>query len=337
MAQCFIIAEAGVNHNGDVDAGRKLIDAAAQAGANAVKFQTFKAEEIASQSAPKAPYQTAATGSGSQLEMLRTLELSEEDHFRLKEHAESQNIQFCSTAFDPSSVDFLEALGVPFFKIPSGEITNYPLITHIAGKSKPVILSTGMSTLTEVKTALSWLGDGPQPSASLPNISILHCVSAYPAPADAVNLKCLQSLSQSLQHAVGYSDHSLGIEIPIAAVAVGASVLEKHFTLDRTLPGPDHKASLEPAELIEMIRAIRLVESALGDGEKKPAACELENLNTVRRGIVAALPIKTGERFSEKNITVRRPARGLPASEWPRIIGQAADRDFKINEPIEQS
>jgi N,N'-diacetyllegionaminate synthase len=334
---CFIIAEAGVNHNGDVDAGRKLIDAAARAGADAVKFQTFKAEELVAQSAPKAPYQTTTTGAGSQLEMLQALELSEEDHFQLKEHAESQNIQFCSTAFDPSSVDFLEKLGVPFFKIPSGEITNYPLITHIARKSKPVILSTGMSELTEVKTALSWLGDGPQANDNLPGISILHCVTAYPAPVNAVNLKCMQSMSQSLGHPVGYSDHSLGLEIPIAAVALGATVLEKHFTLDRTLPGPDHNASLEPAELCEMVAAIRLIENALGDGKKKPAVCELENLSSVRRGIVATQVIKAGEQFSENNITVRRPVHGLPASEWPRIIGRNAERDFKINEPIDRS
>jgi N-acetylneuraminate synthase len=332
---CFIIAEAGVNHNGDLDLARRLVDVAADAGADAVKFQTFRASEIASPAAPRARYQTAAVGEGGQQDMLRALELSEDDHVALSRHAAERGILFSSTAFDPQGVDLLERLDVPFLKIPSGEITNYPLIRHVTAKRRPVILSTGMSTLEEVRTAVGWLGDGPVAAGGLPALTVLHCVSAYPAPAEDINLRCVASLARDLDVPAGYSDHSLGIEIPIAAVALGARVIEKHFTVSRDLDGPDHRASLEPDELTRMVAGIRMVERALGDGRKRPAESEMENIGPVRRGIVARRPIGAGELFSEENLAVRRPAVGVSAAAWPSVIGRAAPRAFAENEPIE--
>ena len=332
---CFIIAEAGVNHNGDVMLGHRLIDAAADAGADAIKFQTFRAENLVTASGAKAPYQISTTGPGSQFDMLRSLELSPDDHPALKEHAEQRGLLFASTAFDLESVDFLDELGVPFHKIPSGEITNYPLVRRIAEKGKPVILSTGMSTLEEVETAVSWLSDGPLASDRLPALTVLHCVSAYPAPADQLNLRCIETLARQLNIPTGYSDHSAGIEMPIAATALGARVIEKHFTMDRGMPGPDHAASLEPDELKAMTLGIEKVMAALGDGHKAPAACERENIKVVRRSIVARGDIKQGELFSDTNLTAKRPANGRSPAEWPEIIGRTAPRDFQPDEPIE--
>lgn len=334
---CFIIAEAGVNHNGDLARARELIDTARHAGADAVKFQTFRADELSTTATPKTPYQSAATGEGNQHEMLRALELSEDDHIALAQHASDRNILFSSTAFDPQGVDLLESLDVPFYKIPSGEITNYPLITHIGSKRKPVILSTGMSTLEEVRTAIDWLGDGPQSDDRLPSLTVLHCVTAYPAPETELNLRCIDTLARNLGVPTGYSDHSLGLEVPLAATALGATVIEKHFTLDRSLPGPDHKASLEPDELSSMVAGIHRISGALGDGTKRPAACELENIAPVRRAIVACRRIEAGETFSTDNIAVRRPANGISAANWPTVLGQTAGRAFDPNEPIEIS
>jgi N-acetylneuraminate synthase len=332
---CFIIAEAGVNHNGDIALAHRLVDAAADAGADAVKFQTFRAEKLVTAAAAKASYQVATTGTGPQIDMLRALELAPEAHAALKNHAEDRGLLFASTAFDIESVDFLDRLGVPFHKIPSGEITNFPLVRHIARKAKPTILSTGMSTLEEVRAATGWLATGPQASSRLPALTVLHCVTAYPAPPDHLNLRCIETLARELGVPAGYSDHSTGIEMPIAATALGASVVEKHFTLDRTLPGPDHAASLEPDKLATMVGAIRNVARALGDGAKIPAPSEAENRDVIRRAIVARRPIRRGEIFTDANLDTKRPATGLSAALWPDIVGRAAPRDFRADEPIE--
>lgn len=332
---CFVIAEAGVNHNGDVALAHRMVDAAADARADAIKFQTFRAERVVVAAGAKAPYQTRTTGAGTQMDLLRSVELMPEAHAQLKAHADQRGILFASTAFDSESVDILDRLGVPFHKIPSGEITNYPLVRHVGSKEKPVILSTGMSTLEEVGHAAEWLREGPRPSDRLPALTVLHCVTAYPAPAEQLNLHCMQTMSRELSLPVGYSDHSAGIEIPMAAVALGATVLEKHFTLDRNMSGPDHAASLEPGELAAMIAAIRNVERALGDGIKRPTACEAENLRVVRRALVALRPIRAGERFSAANVTAKRPADGVSPARWLDVMGRAAPRDFKVDEPID--
>lgn len=335
VARCVVIAEAGVNHNGDIALAHRLVDVAADAGTDVVKFQTFRADAIATGSAPKAAYQNRTTGEGSQVEMLRRLELSEAAHRELKQHAEERGLLFASTAFETEGVDFLVGLGVPFLKVPSGEITNYPLLAHIASKQCPVILSTGMSTLTEVQRAVRWLGDGPRPSERLPALTVLHCVTAYPAPSDQLNLRCVQTLADDIGVPSGYSDHSLGIEMSIAAVALGASVIEKHFTLDRGLRGPDHAASLEPGELATMVAAIRGVAVALGDGVKVPAPCERENIAIARRAIVAARAIHAGEAFSRENLALKRPAMGVSAAQWQDVIGRCAPREFRPDELIE--
>lgn len=324
-----------MNHNGNIETAHRLIDVAADSGADAVKFQTFRASELATAAAPKARYQTQTTDSGSQFDMLRSLELSDESHFELARHAAQRSILFSSTAFSPEGVDLLSRLGVPFFKIPSGEITNYPLVTHIAQQRRPVILSTGMSTLEEIETAVEWLGNGPEESALLPPLTVLHCITSYPAPASEINLRCIETLRRDLALPVGYSDHSAGTEISIAAAAMGAEVIEKHFTLDRKLAGPDHSASLEPSELASLISAIRNVTASLGDGVKRPAESERENLLPVRRAIVARRSIVAGEAYTPENVAVRRPAVGLPASEWPEVIGRLAPRNFSADEPIE--
>lgn len=355
----FVIAEAGVNHNGSLDLARELIEAAAQAGADAVKFQTFKASEIVSRHAPKAAYQQRNTDQGeSQLEMIRKLELSVEDHRVLIAHARQSGIEFLSTPFEMRSLALLvDELGLRTIKIPSGEITNAPFLVQIARTGCRMILSTGMSTLGEVESALSMLAygglrpvDQPPGAAAFEaaymsaagqtllreRVVLLHCTTEYPAPVADVNLKAMDVMAQAFGLPVGYSDHTEGIHIAVAAVARGARVIEKHFTLDRNLPGPDHKASLEPAELRATVSAIRDVEAALGDGIKCPSAAELKNRAVVRKSLVAACPIAAGELYSEENLTCKRPGTGvLPTAYWNRL-GTAAARDYAADELIDE-
>jgi N,N'-diacetyllegionaminate synthase len=328
-----IIAEAGVNHNGDLELARQLIDAAASAGADAVKFQTFRAEDLVVPDARKADYQTEHTQADqSQLDMLKQLELSEQDHRVLVEHSQAKGIRFLSTGFDIPAVDFLVGLGVDRLKVPSGEITNYPLLQHIGGLSLPVILSTGMADLQEIRDALAILtGAGLDKG----QVTVLHCTTAYPTPYADVNLRAMMLMREELDVAVGYSDHTPGIEVATAAVALGATIIEKHFTLDRSLPGPDHQASLEPEELGALVRSIRNVEAALGEARKIVTPSEEKNKAVARKSIVASRAIRAGEIFSPSNLTVKRPGTGLSPMEWPKIIGTKASRDFQINEAIE--
>lgn len=329
----FIIAEAGVNHNGDLDKARRLIDAAAKAGCDAVKFQTFRASGLVARSAGMAEYQKVNTGRAeSQYDMLKRLELDDEAHYVLKRHAAEQGIVFFSTAFDMISLEFLCALDIPVWKIPSGEITNYPYLARIAGLGKPVILSTGMATVAEIDEAVRVLLEH---GLARDRLCILHCNTDYPTPMRDVNLKAMATLGQTFGTAFGYSDHTLGIEIPVAATALGARVLEKHFTLDRKLPGPDHKASLEPDELSRMVEAVRMIEAALGDGIKRPSPSESKNRGVARKSVVAARPIRAGERFSEENLAVKRPGGGISPMEWPRLIGHVAVRDFGEEEQVQ--
>ncbi len=330
-SKVFIIAEAGVNHNGRIDLAYQLIDAAKEAGADAIKFQTFKAENVVSRLAPKAEYQKKTTGSNeSQLGMIKKLELSFEDFVKLKKYCDKKGIMFLSTPFDHQSIDFLYDL-VDMYKIPSGEIINYPYLKYIAAKNKPIIMSTGMANLGEVESAIDIL---VKSGTKKENITILHCTTNYPCPYKEVNLKAMLTLKEVFKLTVGYSDHTLGIEVPIAAVAMGAKIIEKHFTLDKKLPGPDHKASLEPGELKEMIKAIRNIEMALGGGVKKPNKSEIEIMKVVRKSIVASTGIKKGEVFTKTNITVKRPGTGISPMRWDEVIGGKADRDFKDDELI---
>jgi N-acetylneuraminate synthase len=355
----FVIAEAGVNHNGSLDLARDLIDAAAQAGADAVKFQTFKASEIVSRHAPKAAYQQRSTDQGeSQLEMIGKLELSAGDHRVLIEHARQRGIDFLSTPFESRSLALLvDELGLRTIKIPSGEITNAPFLVQIARTGCRMILSTGMSTLREVESALATLAYGGLAPVGQPpgaaafeaaylsasgqallreRVVLLHCTTEYPAPVADVNLKAMDVMAQAFGMPVGYSDHTEGIHVAVAAVARGARVIEKHFTLDRSLPGPDHKASLEPAELRAMVSAIRDVEAALGDGVKRPSAAELKNRAVVRRSLVAACSIAAGEPYSEENLTCKRPGTGVsPTAYWNRL-GTAAARDYAADDLIDE-
>lgn len=329
----FIIAEAGVNHNGDLEMARRLIDAAADAGCDAVKFQTFRAEALVSRAAQMAEYQKTNTGrEESQYAMLKRLELSPEQHHVLMQHAAARGILMFSTAFDLHSVAFLRELDIPFWKIPSGEITNYPYLVQIAAIGRPVILSTGMATLAEISDAVNLLLEH---GLQREQLCILHCNTEYPTPWSDVNLRAMNSLAQAFGTASGYSDHTLGLEIPIAATALGARVIEKHFTLDRSLPGPDHKASLEPHELHGMVSAIRAIELSLGDGVKRPSASESRNRPIARKSIVAARAISAGEVFSEDNLTIKRPGTGLSPMLWPQLIGRRASRDFAEEELIE--
>ena len=317
---CFIIAEAGVNHDGSLDRARRLVDKAARAGADAVKFQTFQADRIASPAAPKADYQLRHTdASESQLEMLRRLELSSEDHVALFSLCQRSGIQFLSTPFDEGSADFLDELGVAAFKIGSGEITNTPLLMHVARKCKPVILSTGMSHLSEVDLAVNAVR-----SAGNDQLVLLHCVSSYPADPAEANLRAMHTMAQAFKTPVGYSDHTLGTEIAIAAVAMGARVVEKHFTLDRGSPGPDHRASLEPDELAALVRGIRSVEAAMGHGRKEPAASEADTARVARKSLVAAEDIPAGARLTEELIAIKRPGSGLPPAMRDQLIGRVA-------------
>ena len=314
----FVIAEAGVNHNGDLGLATQLIDVAISAGANAVKFQTFNAEAIAATDAPKADYQLATTMPGqSQLEMLRKLELSRDAHFTLKAYCDEQGITFLSTPFDQPSVDLLEVLGVPAYKVSSGDLTNLPLIDHVSRKGKPIIISTGMSTLEEVGTAVK-----TAQNAGCNELILLHCVSNYPATPDEVNLRAMRTMEQEFGVSVGFSDHTKGIAISLAAVALGAVIIEKHFTLDRNLPGPDHQASLEPMELATLVKDIRSVEHSLGDGRKKPTLAELETAKVARRSIMAGTSLKAGTVLQRDLLVLKRPGTGLPPSMVDSLIGR---------------
>ncbi|MBK5941190.1 N-acetylneuraminate synthase [Halochromatium roseum] len=328
----LIIAEAGVNHNGDLDLAKRLIDVAAEVGADLVKFQTFSAERLATQSAPKADYQTRTTDQAqSQFDMLRQLELSAEMHQTLITHCHARGIGFFSTGFDIQSLDYLASLGAERFKIPSGEITNLPYLRHVGTFGKPIILSTGMSTLGEIEAALEALEAAGTPHTC---VTVLHCNTEYPTPMADVNLRAMVTIGQAFGVAVGYSDHTPGIEVAIAAVALGASVIEKHLTLDRTLPGPDHKASLEPDEFAAMVRAIRNIEQALGDGIKRPSPSEAKNKPIARKSLVAARPICAGEPFTPENVTAKRPGTGLSPMRWDEVMGRMARRNFEADELI---
>lgn len=331
MQRVFIIAEAGVNHNGNIDLAKKMVDIAVEAKVNAIKFQTFRAENVVCKNAKKAAYQLETTeGTESQFDMLKKLELTECMHKELMAYCKEKQIQFLSTPFDIASVELLNTYDIPIMKIPSGEITNYPYLQRIGRTGKRVILSTGMSTLEEVRQAVTVLKENGSSE-----IILLHCNTEYPTPMQDVNLQAMITMQQELHLPVGYSDHTKGIEIPIAAVALGACVIEKHFTLDRTMEGPDHKASLEPDELKAMVGAIRNVEQALGNGVKVPSASEQKNIAIVRKSIVAKCDIKAGELFTEDNLTTKRPGNGLSPMEWNNVIGKQAEKDFKADEMIE--
>ncbi len=328
----FIIAEAGVNHNGSLDLAKKLIDVAAEAGADAVKFQTFKAEKLVSKKAQKAEYQKQTTDAAeSQYDMIKKLELDEPAHRELIRYCGEKKIRFLSTPFDHESIELLDALGMEIFKIPSGEITNLPYLRHIGGLGKEVILSTGMADLGEIEDALDLLVSSGTPKEK---ITILHATTEYPCPMDEVNLRAMGTIASAFGIRTGYSDHTRGIEVPIAAVAMGASVIEKHFTLDRTMEGPDHKASLEPDELCAMVAAIRNIEKALGEGIKKPSPSEAKNMAVARKSIVAARPIRAGEVFTSENIAIKRPGTGISPMRYDEIVGERAARDYEEDEPL---
>ena len=330
----LIIAEAGVNHNGDIKIAKQLINVAADCGADYVKFQTFSADRIVTKSADKAEYQKQSSDSSeSQFEMLKRLELSVEMHLELIEHCKHKSIKFLSTGFDIQSVDLLVGLGLNLVKIPSGEITNLPLLRHIGSLDLPVILSSGMSTMKEIGDALLILEQTGLPRAQ---ITVLHCTTEYPTPMDEVNLRAMNSIRNTLGVAVGYSDHTLGIEVSVAAVALGASVIEKHFTIDRSLPGPDHKASSEPVELVAMVKAIRNIEVALGSDVKEPTMSEIKNAHIARKSILASQKIEKGETLSTVNLVVKRPGNGMSPMLWDRLIGQVATRTYLPDEMIEQ-
>ncbi|QDV44208.1 N,N'-diacetyllegionaminic acid synthase [Stieleria neptunia] len=329
----YVIAEAGVNHNGSIRIARQLVDAAAEAGADAVKFQTFIASKLVTKGAVAAEYQTASTGESSQFQMLKELELSASDHEALMEYSAARNIQFLSTGFDGESVSMLSELGVPMFKIPSGEITNFPLLQIIASFQKPTVVSTGMASLAEIRQCVRVLCEN---GLTREKISVLHCNTQYPTPMADVNLRAMLTIRDAIPEiTVGYSDHTLGIEIPIAAVALGAKLIEKHFTLDRAMPGPDHAASLEPDELKKMVSAIRNTEAAMGDGVKRVSPSELPNVIVARKSIVAAIPIQAGDIFTESNLTTKRPATGRSPMDWLQVIGSRAGRAYQVDEQID--
>jgi N,N'-diacetyllegionaminate synthase len=329
----LIIAEAGVNHNGDLDIAKRLIDVAAEAGADLVKFQTFNADRLTTKYANKAEYQDKTTDENeSQLEMLRRLELTYDMHKELIAYCEQCGIGFFSTGFDIKSIKLLVELGLKLFKIPSGEITNLPYLRHIASYGKPVIISTGMSTLNEIEAALKVLMKN---GLKREKITVLHCNTEYPTPMCDVNLNAMCSIRDEFGVEVGYSDHTQGIEVAIAAVALGATVIEKHFTLDRQLPGPDQKASLEPNELKEMVKSIRNIEQAFGDGIKRPSPSEIKNISVARKSLVAVSNICKGDIFTEDNLGVKRPGTGISPMQWDEVIGKVALRNFSIDELIE--
>ena len=329
----LIIAEAGVNHNGEINLAKQLIDAAVDAGVDYVKFQTFNSKKLVSKFAEKASYQKTNTKdeNESQLAMLQKLEMSKEMHFELIDYCRSKNIKFLSTAFDLESVDFLHELNIDLFKIPSGEMTNLPYLRKIGGLGKPVILSTGMGSLEEIGEAMNAL---IKAGTKKENITILHCNTEYPTPMSDVNLLAMNTIGKTYGVSVGYSDHTLGIEVPIAAVALGATVIEKHFTLDKTMEGPDHIASLEPHELTSMVQSIRNIEKALGFDEKIASASESKNIQISRKSIVASKIIQKGEIFSEENLTVKRPGNGISPMRWDEFIGKIAQSNFSEDELI---
>ena len=327
-----IIAEAGVNHNGDINIARELIDAAVEAGADMVKFQTFKADRLATQTAPKANYQIVQTGNvTSQFEMLKKLELSEEMHISLMKYSEEKKIEFISTAFDIESLQYLKKLGMRKFKLPSGEITNLPYLKEVGSFGNPLIISTGMASLEEVQAAIQIL-EAAGTERDL--MTVLHCTTEYPAPLADVNLNAMQTMRKTLGINVGYSDHTMGLEVPIAAAALGATIIEKHLTMDQTLPGPDHKASMTPKKFKEMVTCVRNIERALGDGVKRVTESELRNVESVRKSIVAAKTISIGETFSAQNLTVKRPGTGLSPMVWEDVIGRRALKTFEKDEFI---
>ena len=328
----FIIAEAGVNHNGSIDLAKKLIDIASDSGADAVKFQTFKAKNLATKNSEKANYQKNTTDKKeTQFDMLKKLELNKEMHLKLIAHSKKKNINFLSSPFDHDSIELLKNLGLEIFKIPSGEITNLPYLKHIGKLNKKIILSTGMSNMDEVRDALDVLINS---GTKKENIMILHANTEYPTPMNDVNLKAMITIGKELNIKFGYSDHTSGIEVSIAAVAMGASCIEKHFTLDSKMQGPDHKASLEPDELKAMVQAIRNIELAMGSSIKKPSKSEIKNIKIVRKSIVAKTEIKKGQVLSENNLTVKRPGGGISAMKWNEVVGTKATKDYNQDELI---
>ena len=342
----LIIAEAGVNHNGSIEIAKQMVDKAVEAGVDIIKFQTFKSEKLVSKAARQAEYQQRNIGKQGegQLEMLKKLELSKQDHEELIAYCNKKGIRFFSTAFDMESIDYLHSLNMGLWKIPSGEITNYPYLRKIASYGESIILSTGMCELSDIKAAVNVINkfwpkansqrptaNSQQPTA---NITILHCNTEYPTPYQDVNLKAMLEIAETFKVKFGYSDHTQGIEVPIAAVALGASVIEKHFTLDKTMEGPDHKASLEPEELKAMVQAIRHIEQALGTGHKTISESERKNIEIARKSIVAACPIKAGELLTEGNLTVKRPGSGISPMRWNEVVGTFAVKDFEEEEPI---
>ena len=332
MGKTFIIAEAGDNHNGDIRLAYQLIDAAVEAGADCVKFQTFITDEIVSQQAEMAEYQKKNIGvTESQYDMVKKLELSFTDFRNLKDYCDKKGIMFLSTPFDLQSIDFLDTLNLKFWKIPSGEITNLPYLIKIAQTKKEVILSTGMATMDEIEAAVNVLQKN-----GTKKINILHCTTEYPAPLEEVNLRAINTIADYFHVDVGYSDHTEGILIPIAAVAMGATIIEKHFTLDKTMPGPDHKASLEPQELKLMIANIRMLESAMGDGVKRPSLSEQKNIFVARKSIVARENISAGDIFNESNLAIKRPGNGISPMKWFDLLGSKAKRNYEKDELIKQ-
>lgn len=337
MKSTFIIAEAGVNHNGDLNLAFNLVDAAVKAGADAVKFQTFKSELIVSKSVPRAEYQKENMPhvNESQQDMIKKLELKYDDFIAIKEYCDQKNILFLSTTADIPSTDFIDSL-VPFFKLGSADLLNYPLLKHIAQKGKPIILSTGMANLGDIERALNVIKKWqPELNSDFPAISVLHCTTNYPCPFDEVNLNAMLTIKDAFKENVGYSDHTLGGEVAIGAVAMGAQIIEKHFTLDRNMPGPDHKASMEPGELKEMISRIRNMENALGNGIKEPNKSEIKISQVARKSIIASCPIKKGAVLSEQNLIVKRPSGGIDPMQWENILGTKAIKDFEKDDFID--
>lgn len=326
----FIIAEAGVNHNGSFELACKLVDAAKAAGVDCIKFQTFKSKNLVSRTAQKAEYQKATTGDSSQQDMLKKLELSYDEFIALKEYCDKIGITFLSTPFDFESIDFLNSIDMPFWKIPSGEVTNLPYLLALAKTGKPVVMSTGMCEIAEIEAAINVLKEN-----GTKEIKLLHCNTEYPTPFEDVNLKAMQTMRDAFGLEVGYSDHTKGIEVPVAAVALGATVIEKHFTLDRNMDGPDHKASLEPDELAAMVSSIRHIEKALGTGDKTPSPSEQKNITVARKSIVAKKIIKAGDDLTVENVTVKRPGTGISPMKWFDVLGTKAIRDFAEDELIE--
>lgn len=326
----YIIAEAGVNHNGSFELACKLVNAAKTAGADCIKFQTFKSNKLVSRTAQKAEYQKVATGDISQQEMLQKLELSYDEFLKLKQYCDQVGIAFLSTPFDFESIDFLNTIDMPFWKIPSGEITNLPYLIALAKTGKPVVMSTGMCDMTEIAAAINVLQE-----YGTPDIKLLHCNTEYPTPFEDVNLRAMQTMHNAFNLETGYSDHTRGIEAPIAAVALGAIIIEKHFTLDRNMEGPDHKASLEPNELAQMVASIRNIEKAMGSGVKAPSPSEKKNIAVARKSIVAKEKIIAGELFTEENITVKRPGTGISPMRWFDVLGTIATRDYEEDELLE--